>query len=161
MQRWSPRPCHGVGALEMLADQTQGRTPPHQDGALGLYTQRKNLRGGPGSQKQPSMGSACVLGTEAKGSRPRHGEMPPQGAQGPEDRAGDVAGRAGRRPGGGRAAAGLCWMCRSSPSREGETERTAPREATAREQTRPWGLFAGNLSQLPGARPWADATQAA
>ena len=65
-------------------------------------------------------------GQRPRGSGPHSGETSPQSTRGPEDKAGDIAGRAGSYPGSGCTGAGLCWMCRSLPSREGKAERTAP-----------------------------------
>lgn len=65
-------------------------------------------------------------GQRPGGSGPRSGETSPQSTRGPEDKADDIAGRAGRCPGSRCIGAGLCWMCRSLPSREGKAERTAP-----------------------------------
>lgn len=127
VQRWSPPPCHAVGALETLADQMQVRTPPHQDGALGRLHSEEEPQRRPWQPQTALNGQRLCAGDRGQGAQdPAVGRRLPRAPRGQRTKVVMSLGEQEGAPGSGCTGAGLCWMCRSSPSSEGKTDRTAP-----------------------------------
>lgn len=150
-----------MGALETLADQTQVRTPPHQDGALGRLHSEEEPQRRPWQAETALNGQRLCAGDKGQGAQdPAMGRCLPRAPRGQRTKPVMSLGEQEGAPEADAQERGFAGCVGVRQAERGKLREQPPREATDREQTRPWGLFTGNLSQLPGAWPWADVTQA-